>query len=165
MDASVGAMAANVMTAAAAAADLTTELQSGLATAAALATVSTKIDTVDDLLDTEMPAVTASLAALTTAVGVVDDLLDTEVAAIKADTAAIKLKTDNLPAAPASTGDVTTVGAAVAALVAPDNAGITAIQAKTDQLAFTSGSVNANMESVNGVALTGDGSSGDKFRV
>jgi len=45
IDASVGAMAANVMTAAAAAADLTTELQSGLATAASLATVAGYIDT------------------------------------------------------------------------------------------------------------------------
>lgn len=45
MDVSVGAMAANVMTAAAAAADLTTELQSGLATASALATVAGYIDT------------------------------------------------------------------------------------------------------------------------
>jgi hypothetical protein len=36
MDASVGAMAANVMTAAAASSDLTTELQAGLATAAAV---------------------------------------------------------------------------------------------------------------------------------
>lgn len=45
MDASVGAMAANVMTAAAADPDLTTELQSGLATAANLATVAGYIDT------------------------------------------------------------------------------------------------------------------------
>jgi hypothetical protein len=44
IDASVGAMAANVMTAAAAAADLTTELQSGLATSAALATVQSDTD-------------------------------------------------------------------------------------------------------------------------
>jgi len=41
MDSSVGAMAANVMTAAAAAADLTTELQSGLATAASISTLFT----------------------------------------------------------------------------------------------------------------------------
>lgn len=54
MDASVGAMAANVMTAAAAAADLTTELQSGLATAAAL-------DAVDNFLDTEIAAILALL--------------------------------------------------------------------------------------------------------
>lgn len=45
IDASVGAMAVNVMTAAAAAADLTTELQSGLALEATLATVATYIDT------------------------------------------------------------------------------------------------------------------------
>lgn len=56
MDASVGAMAANVMTAAAAAADLTTELQTGLATAAALATV--QADTDD--LQTRIPAVLVS---------------------------------------------------------------------------------------------------------
>jgi hypothetical protein len=45
MDASVGAMAANTVTAAAVAADVTTELQSGLATAAALTTVEGKVDT------------------------------------------------------------------------------------------------------------------------
>lgn len=54
MDASVGAMAANVMTAAAAAADLTTELQTGLATAANLATVA-------GYLDTEIAAILALL--------------------------------------------------------------------------------------------------------
>lgn len=45
IDASVGAMAANVMTAAAAASDLTTELQAGLATSADVATVAGYIDT------------------------------------------------------------------------------------------------------------------------
>lgn len=66
IDASVGAMANNVMTAAAAASDLTTELQSGLATASALSTVAGYLDTeiasiksVTDKLDT----------TLTTAVG------------------------------------------------------------------------------------------------
>lgn len=43
MDASVGAMAANVMTAAAAAADLTTELQNGLASAASIAATEAAI--------------------------------------------------------------------------------------------------------------------------
>lgn len=51
IDASVGAMAANVMTAAAAASDLTTELQNGLATAAALATVDGIVDSILALLD------------------------------------------------------------------------------------------------------------------
>lgn len=45
MDASTGAMAANVMTAAATAADYVTELQAGLATAANLATVAGYLDT------------------------------------------------------------------------------------------------------------------------
>lgn len=90
MDASVGAMAANVMTAAAAAADLTTELQSGLATAAAL-------DAVDNFLDTEIAAIKAvtdllpdggALTSLATqaSVNTIDDFLDTEIAAIKAKT-------------------------------------------------------------------------------
>lgn len=59
MDTSVGAMAANVMTAAAAAADLTTELQAGLATAAALATAKTAIDSIQtdtDDIQTRIPA-------------------------------------------------------------------------------------------------------------
>lgn len=65
MDASVGAMAANVMTAAAAASDLTTELQSGLATSSALSTVA-------GYLDTEVAAILAAV--------------DTEVGAIKTQT-------------------------------------------------------------------------------
>jgi len=62
MDASVGAMAANVMTAAAAASDLTTELQSGLATASALSTVDTNVSAI--LADTGTDGViVASIAA------------------------------------------------------------------------------------------------------
>lgn len=70
IDASVGAMASDTVSAAAVAADAVAEIQSGLATSSALSTVA--------------------------------GYIDTEVAAIKA-------KTDNLPAAPASTGDVTGV--------------------------------------------------------
>jgi hypothetical protein len=76
MDCSVGAMAANVMTAAAAAADLTTELQSGLATAAAL-------DAVDNFLDTEIAAIISTLG---TPAG----------ASISADIAAIEAQTDDI---------------------------------------------------------------------
>ena len=76
MDASVGAMAANVMTAAAAAADLTTELQSGLATAAAL-------DAVDNFIDTEIGAIISTLG---TPAG----------ASLAADIAAIEAQTDDI---------------------------------------------------------------------
>lgn len=112
IDASVGAMAANVMTAAAAASDLTTELQSGLATSTAVASLDAKIDVVDAnvdaiLVDTaEIGVAGAGLTALASAanLAVVAGYLDTEIAAIKA-------KTDNLPAAPAAVGDIPTAAA------------------------------------------------------
>lgn len=74
-------------------ADVTTELQSGLATAAALSTLDGKVDTIDDFLDTE-------IASIITKIDAVDDFLDTEIAAILAavdtEVAAIKAKTDPL---------------------------------------------------------------------
>ncbi len=72
MDASVGAMAANVMTAAAAAPDLTTELQAGLATAASITALDAKIDIIDDYLDTEIAAILVDTG--TTLDDLVDDL-------------------------------------------------------------------------------------------
>lgn len=99
IDASVGAMANNVMTAAAAAADLTTELQSGLATAAALADVQTDTNDIQTRLPAALTAdgnikadtlrvggtlqTAGDLAAMLT---VIDDFLDTEIAAILGDT-------------------------------------------------------------------------------
>ena len=71
IDASVGAMAANVMTAAATAADYVTELQAGLSTLDA-AGVRTAVGLASANLDTQLTAI--------------DDFLDTEVAAIKAKT-------------------------------------------------------------------------------
>lgn len=72
IDSSTGAMAANVMTAAAAAADLTTELQSGLATSSAVSSIDTKLGT---------PA-GASMSA--------------DTAAVKSDTAAILVDTTEI---------------------------------------------------------------------
>lgn len=51
MDASVGAAAANAINASALAVDAVTEIQSGLATAASLTTVESKIDTIDTNVD------------------------------------------------------------------------------------------------------------------
>jgi hypothetical protein len=113
MDASVGAMAANVMTAAAAAADLTTELQSGLATAAAL-------DAVDNFLDTEIAAIKAvtdllpdagALTSLATqaSVNTIDDFLDTEIAAIKAKTDQLTFTVANQVDANAESMNATTI--------------------------------------------------------
>lgn len=112
MDASVGAMAANVLTASAVAADAVTELQSGLATSAALAGVEAKVDTVDGVVDailvdtSEIGLAGAGLTALASAANLatVAGYLDTEIAAIKA-------KTDALPASPAATGDIPSAAA------------------------------------------------------
>lgn len=55
-------------------------------------------------------SVSADIAAAKTAIDAVDDYVDTEMAAVLAavdtEVAAIKSKTDNLPAAPAATGDI-----------------------------------------------------------
>jgi len=70
--------------------------------------------------------------------------------------AAIKAKTDNLPADPASNTQVNT-RLATAGYTAPNNADITAIKAKTDQLVFTAGNLNAIAQVVadkTGYALT-----------
>jgi hypothetical protein len=46
------------------------------------------------------------------------------------------------------------------------NSDTTAIQTKTDSLTFTvAGNVDANTQRINDVAITGDGSAGDKFDV
>lgn len=127
IDASVGAMAANVITAAATAADFTTEVTAGLATAANQTTIIGYIDTevaaILAAVDTEVAAIKAvtdllpnagALTSLATqaSVNTIDDFLDTEIAAILAavdtEVAAIKAKTDLIPAAPAAVGDVPT---------------------------------------------------------
>jgi hypothetical protein len=67
MDASVGAMAANTVTAAAAASDLTTELQTGLATSAAQTTAQTSLDDIPtnaELATSQAAADDATLAAV-----------------------------------------------------------------------------------------------------
>jgi len=69
-------LAADTLTAAKLASDVTTELQSGLATASALSTVSGKIDTIDDFVDTEVAAILAAVTAIPTANANADALLD-----------------------------------------------------------------------------------------
>lgn len=170
IDASVGAMAANVMTAAAAASDLTTELQNGLATAASITSLDGKIDTIDNFLDTEIAAILADTNELQTdwadggrldlildarasqtSVNTIDDFLDTEVAAILAavdtEVGAIKAVTDNLP----DSGALTSLATQASVNTIDDflDTEIAAIKAKTDQLTFgATNTVNANITHV-----------------
>lgn len=72
MDSSVGAMAADVMTAAAAAADFGAEIRTGLALAADLATVHNNVVTILGAVDTEIGTILSNLAIVD---GNVDQLL------------------------------------------------------------------------------------------
>ncbi len=101
IDASVGAMAANTLTASALATDAVTEIQTGLSTLDA-AGVRTAVGLASANLDTQLTAI--------------DDFLDTEVAAIKA-------KTDLIPASPAAVSDIPTANANADALLARNVSG------------------------------------------
>jgi hypothetical protein len=116
-----------------------------------LSGLDTKLDTIDNFLDTEMAATLAAvdteIATLQTSVNTIDDFLDTEIAAI-----------------------VTAVGTTIpAALTTIDDfldTEIAAIKAKTDSLTFTqAGHVDANIQRINDVAITGDGQAGTEFNV
>lgn len=107
------------------AASAVTEIQSGLATAASLATVAGYIDTevaaIVTSTGTTIPATLATIAGY----------IDTEVAAIKA-------KTDNLPADPADASDIAASFASIASTLSTLSAyvdtEVAAIKAKTDNL-------------------------------
>lgn len=148
------AIATGAIDADAIAADAVTEIQSGLATSAAL-------DTVDNFLDTEVAAILAAvdtevaaikavtdllpdagaLTSLATAAALdtVDNLLDTEVAAIKTVVDAVKAVTDLLPDAGALTSlatqaSVTTIDDLLDTEVAAIKTVVDAVKAKTDNL-------------------------------
>lgn len=96
MDSSVGAMAADVLTAAATAADFTTEIQVGLATAATLSTVAGYIDTEIADIQARLPAVLvggrmdssvgAMAAGTVTAAAIATDAIDSDAIAASAVT-------------------------------------------------------------------------------
>jgi hypothetical protein len=134
------AIAADAFTAAKFAADVTTEFQSGLATAATLTTVSGNVDaikTATDQIGTAGDGLTALASA--TNLAIVDTVVD---------------------------GIATTLGAAGAGLTAVASAAnlatvdtvVDAIKAKTDSLTFTvANHVDANIQRVNDVVVLGDG--------
>lgn len=94
----------------------------GLATASALATAQTSLNTIAGYIDTEVAAILAAV--------------DTEVAAIKA-------KTDNLPSDPADASDL-------AALIATAQASLNTIAGYTDSLEASAASLAAAIATVQG---------------
>jgi len=144
------------VTAAGLKADAVTEIQSGLATAAALDAVDNFIDTevaaILAAVDTEVaaikaktdnlpasPAAVGSAMTLTAAYDKAKDDVLTPLAVVDGIVDAIKVQTDKIPASPASAGEYTAAIAAIptapllaANYTAPDNASIATIKAKTN---------------------------------
>lgn len=131
---------------------------SGLATAAALTAVSGKIDTVDDFLDTEIAAIKAQTDKLTFTGTDLQVTLDGEAVAVSDKTGFSLVASDitsirsglaleaTLTAMKGAGWTTETLAALMAELqakldasayTAPDNAGIAAIEAVTDQMVFT----------------------------
>lgn len=99
--------------------------------------------------------VAVSTRASQSSLDTLDDVVDTEVGAIKA-------KTDNLPADPADASDIAASFATVnTKLDDIDNfvdTEVSAIKTKTDQLTFTKANeLDANVQSLNGTEIIGDG--------
>lgn len=152
MDSSVGAMAANVVTAAAIAtdaidadaikADAVTEIQAGLSTldaagvrtAVGLATANldTQLAAIDDYVDTEVAAIYSRIGAPAGA------SIAADIAAVKAVDDAVKAKTDNLPSDPADASDIAaafgTVNTTLGTIAGYIDTEVAAIKAKTDNL-------------------------------
>ncbi len=117
-------IAADAIGASELAADAVTEIQNGLATAAALQIVDDFVDELESRLSATRAGYLDNLSggpvALASALSTVAGYIDTEVAAILAavdtEIAAIKAKTDNLPSDPA---DQSAVEAAITAATSP----------------------------------------------
>jgi hypothetical protein len=105
----------------------------------------------------------SALASTVAQTGDVYPKVDTEVATLLTAAAAIQAKTDNLPSDPADASDVAAALASLASTLATIasyiDTEVAAIKAKTDSLTFTAaGQVDANVQRINDVTLTGDGS-------
>jgi hypothetical protein len=111
--------------------------------AGAVATQSS-VDTIDNILDTEFPA-------LVTAVDVIDNLLDTEIGTLQTTATAIKAKTDLIPAAPAAVGDIPTADENAEALLKIDWDGMTGEAARSVLNALRS---IRNKVSISGTTMT-----------
>jgi hypothetical protein len=167
MDSSVGAMAANVITDAATAADFEAKIadvvwDEALAGHAVAGSAGAALSAAGGAADPWATALPGAYGA-GTAGQIIGDFLDVAVSDVKA-------KTDNLPSDPA---DASVVAGLIAGLDAKldtiDNfidLEIAAIKVKTDQLVFTkAGELDVNVLSINDVTITGDGQVGNEFGV
>ncbi|MES9841235.1 MAG: hypothetical protein ABW134_11835 [Candidatus Thiodiazotropha endolucinida] len=94
----------------------------------------------------------AEMDANSTQLATIAGYLDTEIASLQADVTAILADTNEMQGDQANGGRIDLL--------------IDAIKAKTDQMTFTvANMVDANMQAINDVAVTGDGQTGTEFSV
>lgn len=136
VDTEVAAILAAVDTEVAAIKAKTDNLPASPAAVGSAMTLTAAYDKAKDDVLTPLAVVDSIVDGLKTTL---DNIHDTDLPAVKTETAAIKAKTDNLPATPASAGEYTAAIAAIptapllaANYTAPDNASIATIKAKTN---------------------------------
>jgi hypothetical protein len=140
-----------------------------------IAGVETKVDTIDDFLDTEVAAIKAktdNLPSDPADASVVAGLIagvDAKVDIVDGVVDSIKAKTDNLPSDPA---DASVVAGQITAAVAPLATAVNlatvdtvvdAIKVKTDEMSFTDGNLDSNIKAVNDTTVQGDGGTGTEW--
>lgn len=132
-------IASDAFTAAKFASDVTTELQAGLATAASITTLSGKIDTIDDFLDTEVAAIKSQTDQLVFTSGA----LNSNVTAMAA----------NVLTATALNAD------AVAEIQSglPMASTVASIKSKTDGITFSGAYIQADTKQINTTDVSGTG--------
>jgi hypothetical protein len=172
VDVSVGANQADVITAAALAADAGTEIAAAVwAAAARTLTALDEDNTTLDLDATIRAAVGLTVANLDTQLDALPTAAEirAEMDSNSVDLNSILLYVDELETrlSAVRAGLLDNLDATIssrlssAGYTAPDNAGIAAVQAKTDQMTFTvANKLDVNVLVVNGVTVTGDGSLG-----
>lgn len=156
MDSSVGAMAADVITAAATAADFGTEVGTAVWATATRALTDKSGFSLTQAFPTNFSALAITVGGAVTA-GTVNDKTGYSLTTAPLDAAgtraAIGLASANLDT------QLSTIAGYIDTEVA-------AIKAKTDSLTFTvAGQLDANIQSINDVTITGNGQTGTKFGV
>ena len=153
MDSSTGAMAANVVNASALAADAVTEIQSGLATAAALATAQTDLDNID-AKTTNLPSDPADQSLIIAATNSLASLIGTPAVTVSADIAAVKAET---AAILTDTAEIGVAGAGLTNINLP-NQTMDIVGNITGNLSGSVGSVTGAVGSVTGAvgSVTGN---------
>lgn len=162
------AITANWLTAAGTAADFTTEIQTGLATAASIAALNNVSSA--DVSTAVWNAATASYGAAGTYGLLVETNLDAAITTRLSTAGYTAPDNASISAILTDTAEIGAAGAGLTALATAANLAtvdtvVDAIKAKTDSLTFTvAGQVDANAESMNGAEILGNGSALNLWR-